>query len=61
MDREKVFEAFDKMDIGNTGYLNGEDFHHLMNTMCSPLFIRLAVQWSITLLGGALMFSSYTT
>mmetsp|Transcript_21521 Transcript_21521/g.26624 ORF Transcript_21521/g.26624 Transcript_21521/m.26624 type:complete len:215 (-) Transcript_21521:32-676(-) len=50
MTREMVDEVFDKMDVDSSGTLNRGEFQEVMMILCSQIFSRVIMQWSLTLL-----------
>jgi len=50
VDRERVHQIFLKFDVDGSGSLDRDEFHEVMTVLCSNVFTRVLVQWSLTLM-----------
>ena len=47
--REKCHTIFHKMDIDDSGYLDVDEFRHVMMVLFGNVFLRVIVQWACTI------------
>jgi Ca2+-binding EF-hand superfamily protein len=50
VDRQRVRAVFQKMDVDHSGTLDRDEFREVMMVLCSNIFTRVLVQWSMTLM-----------
>jgi len=50
VDRERVHSMFVKFDVDGSGNLDRQEFHQVMMVLCSNVFARVMVQWTLTLM-----------
>lgn len=48
--REKCHNIFEKMDADDSGSLDREEFRHVMMVLFGNVFVRVMVQWSMTII-----------